>query len=299
MRKVLQRSSSRAQSRVARVDWADGVSVWSPCKPFLERPQWAFHGSGVCRGHAGFGWQGPPSGPGSCQDEENTLSGHTVTGADVVVHVRHSFHFLRYAIDSPAGWHWWHSLLICCRELDLWSASPEDENKLQMETITFSLAVWGKTSPQRHFWIWGLFCFHKERIPRGEYKSWATRKRAKVSKLQNGVGWDQWLVIDGKKRWTPRLYGEALAYHFVLDIWNLRATSIWALRWTVRFLRVLSKAFDILFQEPGTGGCAGVDTSLHLASEIKGHFEKVKINVSYQFQPLKKKVTYFSLTHFN
>lgn len=46
------------------------------------------------------------------------------------------------------------------------------------------------------------------------------------------------------------------------------------------------------------GGCAGVDTSLRLVSEIKGHFEKVKINVSYQFQPLKN-VTHFSLTHFN
>ncbi|CAJ1082613.1 Hypothetical predicted protein [Xyrichtys novacula] len=46
---------------------------------------------------------GPPSGPGSCQDEENTLRRHTVTGADVVVRVRQSFHFTRRAIDSPAG----------------------------------------------------------------------------------------------------------------------------------------------------------------------------------------------------
>lgn len=47
------------------------------------------------------------------------------------------------------------------------------------------------------------------------------------------------------------------------------------------------------------GGCAGVDTSLHLASEIKGHFEKAKINVSHQFQLLKKKVTHFSPTRSN
>lgn len=40
---------------------------------------------------------------GSCQAEENTLSGRTVTGADVVVRVRHGFHFLRHAIDSQAG----------------------------------------------------------------------------------------------------------------------------------------------------------------------------------------------------
>lgn len=50
---------------------------------------------------------GPPSGPGSCQDEENALNArHTVTGADVVVRVHHSFHFLhflRYTIDSLAG----------------------------------------------------------------------------------------------------------------------------------------------------------------------------------------------------
>lgn len=46
---------------------------------------------------------GPPSGLSSCQDEENTLSGHMVTGVDVAVHIRHSFHFLRYTIDSLAG----------------------------------------------------------------------------------------------------------------------------------------------------------------------------------------------------
>ena len=44
---------------------------------------------------------GPPSGPSSCQDEENTPSGHTVTGADVVVHVRHSFHFAVPLIPWP------------------------------------------------------------------------------------------------------------------------------------------------------------------------------------------------------
>lgn len=108
MRKVLRWSRSRAQSRVVHVDWADGVSGWSPVSLFSTKsPEGFFHGSGVCWGPTGFSWQPPrrPSGPSSCQGEENTLSGHTVTGADVVVGVHHSFHFLRYAIDSLGGWH--------------------------------------------------------------------------------------------------------------------------------------------------------------------------------------------------
>lgn len=44
----------------------------------------------------------------------------------------------------------------------------------------------------------------------------------------------------------------------------------------------------MLFQEQKQESIAGGDTSLRLASKIKGHFVKVKINVSYQFQPFKK-----------
>lgn len=65
------------------------------------RPRWALHGSGVCRGRAGSSWQDPPQVPGSCQDEENSLCRHTVTGADAVLHVRHSFHFLHHCHWFP------------------------------------------------------------------------------------------------------------------------------------------------------------------------------------------------------
>lgn len=53
-------AAAKALSGVAQVDWVDGESVWSPVSLFEKRPQRAFHGSGVCRGHAGFSWQGPP-----------------------------------------------------------------------------------------------------------------------------------------------------------------------------------------------------------------------------------------------
>lgn len=45
-------------------------------------------------------------------------------------------------------------------------------------------------------------------------------------------------------------------------------------------------------------GRVAVDAGLHLAREIKGHFEKAKINVCYQFGLLEK-VTHFSGTRFN
>lgn len=45
-------------------------------------------------------------------------------------------------------------------------------------------------------------------------------------------------------------------------------------------------------------GRTTIDTSLHLAGEIKGHFEKAKINASYQFWLLEN-VTRFSPTPFN
>lgn len=45
-------------------------------------------------------------------------------------------------------------------------------------------------------------------------------------------------------------------------------------------------------------GRTTIDTSPHLAGEIKGHLEKAKINVSYQFC-LSENVTRFSLTPFN
>lgn len=60
----------------------------------------------------------------------------------------------------------------------------------------------------------------------------------------------------------------------------------------------LSPRFDTLFKEQEQGGRASVDTSSNLAGEIKSHFEKVEINVSYQFKPFKN-VTYFRLTCFN
>lgn len=63
----------------------------------------------------------------------------------------------------------------------------------------------------------------------------------------------------------------------------------------------LRQSSDILFQEyrGGGGGVGGsrrgrvaVDAGRHLAAEIKGHFEKAKINVCYQFGLLEKSVTF-------
>lgn len=100
-------AAAKAQSRVARVDWADGVSVeWSREPFFQEKAPVGLSMVQECAGATpASADRAPPQVRGSCQHEENTPSGHTVTGADVVVHVRHSFHFLRYAIDSLAGWH--------------------------------------------------------------------------------------------------------------------------------------------------------------------------------------------------
>lgn len=83
-----------------------------------------------------------------------------------------------------------------------------------------------------------------------------------------------------------------LAYHFLTNIWDLRKTSIRALSHSALrnsgFSAVLSEQFDILFPERGNGRVCRVDAGPLSAREIKGHFERVKINVSYQFQPLKK-----------
>lgn len=104
-RKVLWLSESKARPRVTRFDWADVVSVGGHVSLFMRRPRWAFHGSPVFRGPCRLVLTGPPSGPSSCQGEENTPSRHTATGADLVFHVHHDFQFLWHATDPPAGWH--------------------------------------------------------------------------------------------------------------------------------------------------------------------------------------------------
>lgn len=78
---------------------SEGLQAFSR-KPPMGFP-WFRNALGLC-------WlqlTGPPSGPSGCQDEENAPRRHTLTGVDVVVRVRHSFHFPHYATDPLAGWH--------------------------------------------------------------------------------------------------------------------------------------------------------------------------------------------------
>lgn len=100
MRKVVLQKSARSGT-----SWLRRWCVWRLGSLFPKKGPSGLSMVQECAGPCWLQLTGPPSGPGSCQDEENTPSGRAVTGADVVVYVRHSFHFARRAIDSPAGWH--------------------------------------------------------------------------------------------------------------------------------------------------------------------------------------------------
>lgn len=119
-----------------------------------------------------------------------------------------------------------------------------------------------------------------------------------VSKLQTeaGKGGSKWWGLEMSQILTLR---EVLAHHFLLDM-DAGVMSVWALTHTaLRNGQHPPGVVKVVWRSvsgAGTRGC--VDTSLCLASEIKGHFEEVKINVRYQFQLLKN-VTYFSVTRFN
>lgn len=64
-----EKSSPLVQRLKLSLEWHELIEpmvwVWSEAVSLFSRkgPSGAFHGSGVCRGHAGFSWQGPPSGP--------------------------------------------------------------------------------------------------------------------------------------------------------------------------------------------------------------------------------------------
>lgn len=121
-----------------------------------------------------------------------------------------------------------------------------------------------------------LLCFHI--VPWGSWKSWS--KRGQIG---------QGRVLRGDIEKTI-----AMKYFKSETDFSLNSEE-------QRPLQCVVKGIWHNVSEVGTGGGgwgAGEHTSPHLADEIKGHFEKLKINVSYQFQLLKN-VTGFSLTHFN
>lgn len=251
--------------------------VWELCRSFQAKAPvgspWFRSVPGPCL----LQLTGPSSGPSSCQDEENRLSRHTVTGADAVFHVCHSFHFLRHAIDSLA-----RVTLVTLSFNLLQRAWPVEHISRGWEQ---TLGYWSPNGnyhflcgcflenprPQQHFLIWGMFLLLQSLKGRDKIKPGAKAKKKKNSNSNSNGDcarreiYHRWLINKEKKI-------GGLAYHFLTNIWNLRKTSIRALSHSALrnsgFSGVLSEQFDI-FSGAGTGGCAVSMQARFLLAKLK------------------------------